>query len=439
MVRALYRLIPTSLQMSLVRVVGSGIVFLTQILLARVLEPSDLGIFYFLTSMATVAALVLGSGYPALLPRFITRYSQRNRLGHLAAFLRISQVETLKWSAAGAFVLAAAAWFAPGFDQTTRIAFVFGALTIIPIAIQRIQSSMAVNYRLFGSGYVPGFIVRPSLFALFIVGFVLAGRSTSVALLSALQFVSYAVMALVTMFMIRHLVLGPAAPVYNRRLIRRWKRDAWPLVIVSSFTWLLTDLAVILVAPFMSMADVAAFGICIRIAYLIGFTVQVAHEIVLPDLGDAIARRENHSLSAKIIGASLAPLGLTIAGVLLSAAFGEHLLGIFGDEFRTAKTTLVILMLAQFVRAVAGPGPLLLTLKGAQTANALICIASACVLLAADAVFATLLGDEGAAIALLVTTVFWLGASALMLYRMDGARADIAGFLLRRRPAASVR
>src|SRR5262249_15511736 len=150
---------------------------------------------------------------------------------------------------------------------------------------------------------------------------------------------------------------------------------------------------------FMSMADVAAFGICLKLAFLVGFVVQAAHQVILPDMGDAVVRRESSVLRARILGASLLPLGLTVGGILFSMFFGDWFLSLFGAQFSHAKDTLTILMLAQFVRAVAGPSSLLLTLKGAQGASASICAVSGVILFLSNAVFATLWGAEGGAVA----------------------------------------
>jgi O-antigen/teichoic acid export membrane protein len=304
------------------------------------------------------------------------------------------------------------------------------------MAMHRIQSSIAATFRLFISAYFPGLIMVPVLFSLILGLFHLTGTHPSVALLTGIQLGTWTAVAIATLYIVRHLYRGPAKPVYDARLSRRWRSEAWPLVIVASFTGLLTDLAVIFVAPFMDMADVAAFGLCLKVAFLVGFTVQVAHQVLLPDMGDAIARRQGATLTRKILGASLVPLGLTVGGVLFSVLFGDRLLAVFGDQFRAAQTTLTILMVTQFVRAVAGPGPLLLTLKGAQTANAIICVASAVVLFAGNAVFATMWGAEGAAFSLLLTTMFWLSATAIMLHRIDGARADLPSLLFRHASAA---
>jgi O-antigen/teichoic acid export membrane protein len=430
------KLTSTSAILSAIRVGGSGIAFVTQILLARLLSPSDLGVFFFVTSMATIASLIVGHGYPSLMTRFISRYTERRRPGYLSAFLRISQRETLKWSVIGAVLFAAVSWFWPGIDQDTRLALVFGALTIIPMGMHRILGYLAITYRRFIVGYLPGFIIRPAMFAAVLLALYAAGKDMSVWAVTAIQCVTWIAMLFATLYIVRHIYLGSAEPIYDRRLISRWRREAWPLVIVASFTGLLSELAVVCVAPFMSMADVAAFGICVKLAFLVGFVVQAAHQVILPDMGEAVIRREGSALRARILGASLLPLGLTVGGVLFSMFFGGWFLTLFGPEFSHAKDTLTILMLAQFVRAVAGPSSLLLTLKGAQGASAWICAVSGAVLLVSNAVFATLWGAEGGAVAVLITTVFWLLATGIVLYRIDGARADIVGLIFRG-PAAA--
>lgn len=430
------KLTSTSALLSLIRVGGSAIAFVTQILLARLLDPHELGVFYFVTSAATVGSLIVGHGYPSLMTRFISRYTERGKLGYLTAFLRIAQKETFKWSIIGAAVFALGSWFWPGIEHETRLALVFGALTIVPMSLHRVLGMLAITYRRFLLGYMPGFIIRPALFVLALAALLVAGSEVSVWSLAAIQFATFIGVALATLYIVRHIFLGPAEPVYNDRLTRRWRREAWPLVIVASFTGLLSELAVIFVTPFMSMADVAAFGICLKLAFLVGFVVQAAHQVILPDMGDAVVRRESGVLRARILGASLLPLGLTVGGVLFSMFFGDWFLSLFGAEFRAAKDTLTILMLAQFVRAVAGPGSLLLTLKGAQSLSAWICAASGVVLLLSNAVFASLWGAEGGAVAVLVTTAFWLLITAIALYRVDGVRADVFGLLFRS-PAAA--
>jgi O-antigen/teichoic acid export membrane protein len=433
------KLFSTSALISLFRVLGAGVGFATQILLARLLEPAEIGLFYFLSSIAMIGGLIAAHGYPSIMTRFVSRYRERGQKGHLSAFLRRARREALIWSLSAALGLAVAGLFWPGLDLNTRIAFILSVLAIAPMALHRVYSSVTMAYRQFMASYLPGFFVRPLLFALALGAMLLMGAKPSVAEVSALSLAAF-VAAFIMLYV---LVIGKlreatqAKPTASARLQRRWSREAWPLVMVAAFTGLLSDLAVFAVTPFISLAEVAEFGICLKIGFLVGFTVQVSHQVILPDLGDAMARRERGTMRAKIIGASLFPVALTVLGVLASIAFGDRLLGLFGDEFRSAQNTLTIIMVAQLVRALAGPGPILLNLKGAQAASAWICVASLVVLIASSALFASLWQAEGAALAIVVTTIFWLVATAVVLYRIDGARTDLAGLVFMSRELAA--
>ena len=56
-----------------IRLGGAGAGFLSQLVLARLLAPQDLGLFFAATSLAVVASTVVAFGYPEIAPRFIAR------------------------------------------------------------------------------------------------------------------------------------------------------------------------------------------------------------------------------------------------------------------------------------------------------------------------------------------------------------------------------
>jgi O-antigen/teichoic acid export membrane protein len=85
-------------------------------------------------------------------------------------------------------------------------------------------------------------------------------------------------------------------------------------------------------------------------------------------------------------------------------------------------------------RALFGPSAPLLTVIGAQKENAALAVAALVVLGVlgvSNLVLAPLYGVLGAAIAVAIATLFWLIATAVVLHRLSGMRAD-AIFLVRR-------
>ena len=84
--RASRFLTPSSF-LSLTRIAGAAAGFLTQVILARTLHASSLGVFFSVTSLAAVVGLIAAYGFPAIAPRFLSRYRERGKIGLMAAFV----------------------------------------------------------------------------------------------------------------------------------------------------------------------------------------------------------------------------------------------------------------------------------------------------------------------------------------------------------------
>jgi O-antigen/teichoic acid export membrane protein len=182
---------------------------------------------------------------------------------------------------------------------------------------------------------------------------------------------------------------------------------------------------ILFVTPLLPSAGTAALGLCLKLALLVGFAVQVAHQVVVPDLADARARKDPGSIREAVRRAFAFPLAITVAAMVVLALWGESLLAIFGPEFTSAKVPLLILMACQLARVLFGPSVLLLTVIGAQRQNAALAIAALIVLAVSNLVLAPLYGVLGAAIAVAIATLFWLVACAIVLGRVSGLRTDV--------------
>ncbi len=106
------RLFSTSSMLSLARVAGALAGFATQVVLARTLHASALGVFYSVTSLAAVVGLVAAHGYPTIAPRFMSRYREQGKEGLITAFVtRARKDAALLAVIATAGALAVAAWW----------------------------------------------------------------------------------------------------------------------------------------------------------------------------------------------------------------------------------------------------------------------------------------------------------------------------------------
>ena len=231
-----------------------------------------------------------------------------------------------------------------------------------------------------------------------------------------------------------------AAVVAPPRLVKLWRREATPLILVALFTYFFADVDILIVTPLLPSAETAIVGLCLKLALLVGFAVQVAHQVVVPDLADAHARKEHGAIRHVVLKALAFPLTVTLTALAVVALWGETILSLFGPEFTGAKIPLLILLACQLLRAVFGPNVPLLTVIGAQRQNAALAVSALVVLALSNLVLAPAYGVLGAAIAVAIATLFWLGACSVVLARLSGLRTDavyLIGNLVASRQASS--
>ncbi|HMB09614.1 lipopolysaccharide biosynthesis protein [Saliniramus sp.] len=410
-----------------IRLGGAGAGFGTQLVLARLLAPEDLGLFFAATSLAIVAATVVSFGYPEIAPRFIARYQERGRPATLAAFLHQAHRDSLRFSLFLALLILAAAMLWPGATAQARSLFAITALFMPILALFSINSGIALSLRAFFLAYGPETFLRPVFFLAIVAGMILVGASPDVRIVVISFFALTGMLAATQWLLLRARLprIADGRDHADRRLVSRWRREGAPQIAVGIYTLIFADLAILLAATVLEPATLAAFGIALKLAVLVGFGVQVAHQVILPDLADARAARRLGRTSDTMRAAAAFPIAFTLAALIATALFGDMILAVFHPDFAQAHWVLVLLVACQVLRALAGPVVQLLTIAGAQVFNALLCIASTIVLALGNFALVPPFGLMGAGLAVLVAWLFWLGGSALGLYRITGMRCDI--------------
>jgi O-antigen/teichoic acid export membrane protein len=418
------RLLSTSSLLALARVAGAGAGFVTQIVLARTLAANALGLFYSVTSLAAVAGLIAAHGYPAIAPRFLARYKEQGKRELIGAFVARARRDATIYVTITTSLVILGAWLWPTLMLEERLALTAASLSIPANASLRVNGSLAAAIRRFGLAYLPDTSIRPFLLLGAILALIASGVTLTASSAAFALTVVFTGLALTQYKLLAKSMPPWRAPQAPQRLAGIWRREAKPLIVVALFTYFFADVDILMVTPLLSGAETAAVGLCLKLALLVGFAVQVAHQVVVPDLSDARARKDHGPIRGVLTRALWFPLAVTIVATALVALWGDRLLGIFGPEFVSAKVPLVIMMSCQLARAIFGPSGSLLTVIGAQRQNAGLAVAALIVLGCSNLALAPLYGVLGAAIAVAIATLFWLAASAVVLQRASGLRTD---------------
>lgn len=425
------RAFSTSMFLSIARVGGAGAGFLTQVVLARTLTADSLGLFFSATSAASVIGLIAAHGYPGIAARFTARYRERRKPALLATFLRQAQRETISLVAIAVVGVIAFALAWPGLDGEARMTVLAAALSLPAIASLRLHGSMANAVRRNALAFLPDTCIRPILLLAGVAGLVALGVGLSAASVTLLLTLIMSGLALTQyLLLLPDLPEGRIAKERALRLGRLWRREANPVIVVALFTALFADLAVLIATPLLDGADVAAVGICLKIALLIGFAVQAAHQVAVPELAEAHERKDDGLTRGALLRSFGFPVAFTLVATIGIAAFGDKLLAVFGPEYTRAHLALTILVAGQLLRALCGPAVFLITIMGAQKTNSVLAGLSFLVLVVANLALAPTFGVLGAAIAATLAMVFWSVASLIVAYRLSGVRTDLL-FVLR--------
>jgi O-antigen/teichoic acid export membrane protein len=418
-------LFSTAPAMMLARFAGAGAGFLAQLMLARLLAPEGLGMFFAASSLAAVLGLVATQGYPGIVQRFTTRYREKGRANLLRGF--VAQVQREAGAVIAVFIalLAIAAVLLPAIDGDARVLIAATAVCTAAAGSLSIYPAFACADRRFGLGLLPETLLRPVIF-LAVIGIVATTGVTLSPGIATAAFAGISAVLALAQFLVVRTTLSSGGPSPRNKLRRKWRAEGRPLLVVALFTTLFTDLVILLAAPFLGTQALAAFGVALKIAMLVGFAVQIAHQMALPDLAEAHQRRDSRQMANALLRSTLFPTALTLAVLVGVIAWGDHVLALFGPHYPVAKWGLTIMIAAQFIRAVAGPAPMLLTLAGKQWVNAAISVACCGVLLVANAALIPYLGLIGACLSVWLVVMIWAIASAGMLWRQLGIRADLA-------------
>jgi len=245
--RHLRQFISTSSLLSLARVAGAAAGFATQILLARTLQASALGIFYSVISLAAVMGVVAALGYPEIASRFASRYRDKGPKGLLPAFVNHARTSTAVCAAIATVAVLAFAAFWPGIALEARLATAAAAIAILANAALRFNGALAASFRKFELAYLPDTSIWPFLWLACLLLLVALGTPLTALLAIALLTLIFIVLAVV-----QYRLLLRAVPQTEERtgqaslrFVRIWRGEAPPLILVALYMFFFADVDIL--------------------------------------------------------------------------------------------------------------------------------------------------------------------------------------------------
>lgn len=426
---SLWRMILTAISLVSARFGGAGIALASQILLARLLPQSDVGVIFLGMSATAIMSVLVTAGYPALAMVWLPRYYALGRRNLVDAFHGAFWKDALKATVAVALVTAAMIALAP-IEAGYKIALLFGLLSSPSTALIRMNSSVANSLRRYQLSYVPDFIVRPGFLLAFLVAAWLARWPLNVVMVLTAFVVGNTIVAVVQALYIGH--EGSVPPPFRqptRDIAPQLRGKAMSLVIVAIVGNSFSDLVNLTGGMFLPAKDVAVLGVCVRLAALIGFVTQATQNFVLPDLAKALTSGVQNEVNSLLLRINTVALGAVAACVLGTVVLGGYAMRLFGPDYVMGHWPLVLFTISQGLRAASGMNQHLLSFGGFQARTAGACLAAMITLGIAARILSPMYGVMGMGYAVVLADLVWAAILAHQAQRYAGRRGDIVALL----------
>ncbi len=425
-----YSLLRSSSMVVGARIAGAALGILIQMLLAIFLSAEHIGLFFFSTGCAAILSIVCTMGYPALVPKIAAQSAAGADNSLLPKFMARARLDTFVLCVAALGLLIVGGMLLPNIMQSTRDSLFFAALMLPAFAFLRLNGALANALKRFELGFLPELFVRPLCLLLFVLALWFFWEQMSI---QAVLIANGAIATIIAVWQLWRVTDGnpissfgtAQGSVPKPEFVADWRGRAVPLVLAGLFIGVFADLTIVVSRFFLDGTQTGIFGVCLKISLLVGFAIQAVHQLILRDTADALQSAELVQVRSIIRNANAVTLAGSIVSFALIYAFGSDLLGLFGEEFKAGYGCLLLLMLAQVLRAAAGPATQVLTLTGQEKHCLPVFAVSIVVLVLGNTIFVPWLGLSGAALAVLIVFIIWPFWSAYLAHRQIGIRTAL--------------
>jgi O-antigen/teichoic acid export membrane protein len=405
-----------------IRLAGTGLGFVFNIIMARMLGASESGLFFLVLSVLTTATVFGDMGLSKSLIRFVAAHAGKNDWSSVQGvyhkslgFMLVASGLTSGLTYLGAGWLANTLFSKP--ELVTPIQWI--ALAIIPTNLLFLTSSFLQGLHkiiLFSTLQIPGFFF--SIFAIVgiyvfhsykgVFGVVLAYISASILMALISGWIS---------FRETSEFHRPQGNFSTKTLLD----SCIPLLWSKLGTLVLSKVSTtLIIGVFLASKDVGIYNLAFRTAALTTLLVGTVNSVAAPKFAELYSRNELLKLSKVAKNTAKITLLSSLPVLIPLFLFPSFILRMFGPEFTQGNWVLTILIFGQLVNSATGSVDMLLTMCGHEKFVRNNNLLSAAVNVAANFILIPLFGINGAAFADCLGIIFQNIASTLWSYKKLG-------------------
>lgn len=196
--------------------------------------------------------------------------------------------------------------------------------------------------------------------------------------------------------------------------------QSYPMLITGSVFFILGWVDNICIGIFKTERDLGIYDIAFKIAAASAIVLAAFNAIQAPVFAELYAKSEKKKLRSIVQSSTRIMFYITFPLTLLVCLFPEVILGIFGDEFKEASLSLIILSIGSFINVSSGSVGILLQMTGRQRQYNNIVLIGAGINIGLNILLIPRMGILGAAIASATSKIFQNIAAVMYVKKVFG-------------------
>ena len=401
-----------------VRCLSAGLLYLSQIVLARWMGGSEYGIYVAVWTWVLILGGLCNLGLNLTIIRLTPVYRETGDLARLRGLIRGSRMVSLTvGTLIMALGIAGLSIFKSHIDNHFILP-VYLALICVPLyALTDVQDGIGRGNAWMGLALIPPYILRPvlllaSMFAANWFDFPMNAATAAGGAIVATWGAGIIQTLLINRRLSETIPAGPREYTFGP-----WLKTSLPLLVILGCELVMQNTDVLVISHYMSSADVGIYFAAGKTMALIMFVHYAVGSAVANKFAALNARGDKEGLRAFVKDAVNWTFWPSLAGAAIILALGKPLLWLFGPQFASGYPVMCILVVGFLFRSSMGPAEFLLNMLGEQTLCATVLTAAAMLNVALNFALVPNFGLVGAAAATSISLMMAALMNSIVVWR----------------------